>query len=85
MADYWRAQCSPIIAEVIAQFGTDDMEALHEALEDACPYGKGDHHAYKIWLKEIKRQLSPTVLVPTNSCRPLSASECDPNQRTLFD
>jgi len=54
---YWRAIAKPIIARVIREVGTDDRAALKAALLEAYPFGPMEHHPYKIWRDEIKRQL----------------------------
>ena len=53
----WRNNCQPIIAEVIADVGTDDMKALRKALRDAYPYGERKMWPYKVWCSEVRKQL----------------------------
>ncbi len=53
----WREHCSPIIAEVIQEVGTDDMKALRKALKEAYPYFERKYWPYKVWCSEIRRQL----------------------------
>jgi hypothetical protein len=55
----WRDHCRPIIAAVIQRVGTEDRKALKLALREAYPYGERSMHPYKVWLSEIRRQLSP--------------------------
>lgn len=57
----WRDRLRPVIAQVIAEVGTDDMKKLRKALREAWPENLGPRsmHPYKIWLDEIRRQLEP--------------------------
>jgi len=50
----WRDSARPIIAEVIARVGRDDMKALRRALREAYPFGPRQYYPYRIWLDEIK-------------------------------
>lgn len=55
----WRGKSRLIIAAVISIVGTQDMPALRRALRDAYPFGERKYWPYKIWLDEIRRQLTP--------------------------
>lgn len=54
----WRDHCRPIIAEVIADVGKNDMKKLRKALRKAYPYGERKMWPYKVWCSEIRRQLN---------------------------
>ena len=84
MSATWREHAAPIIADVIKRVGKSDIKALRKALREAYPYGERKYHPYKVWCDEIKRQLSPGVLIPTKRCNPIKAKECDPRQQSLF-
>lgn len=53
----WRDAAIPIIAAVIKAHCTDDLKGLRKALRCAYPWGPKEHHPYKIWCDEIRRQL----------------------------
>lgn len=53
----WRDKAAPIIADVIARVGRDDMGMLRKELRDAYPWGPRRMHPYKIWCDEINRQI----------------------------
>lgn len=75
----WRDRARPIIADVIAEVGRDDMKNLRAALREAYPFGERKYYPYKIWLSEIKRQLRGDKIKgqnPLPSCR---------GQMDLFD
>lgn len=55
----WRQRAAPIIAHVITEVGTQNQKTLRAALRDAYPFGLRKHYPYKVWLDEIRRQLSP--------------------------
>lgn len=57
MSKTWRDHCSPIIAEVIDEVGTEDMKKLRKALREAYPYGERKYWPYKVWCDEVNRQL----------------------------
>lgn len=77
----WRDHCRPIIAEVIQRVGTEDPKALKLALRKAYPYGERSMHPYKVWLSEIKRQLSP----PGTAYRRRLVPEEAPGQLSLLE
>ena len=53
----WRDKARPIIAAVIAKYGTDDLRFLRSALRDAYPFGERKYHPYRMWCDEVKVQL----------------------------
>lgn len=55
-ASKWRAHAAPIIARVLRETSGQSADARRKALHDAYPFGPRQHHPYKIWLDEIKRQ-----------------------------
>lgn len=54
----WRAYAAPIIAEVLEDHRESDEATLRAALRDAYPFGERRRWPYKVWLSEIRRQLS---------------------------
>jgi hypothetical protein len=52
----WRDRARPIVAEVLRATSGQDEAAIRKALRDAYPFGQREHHPYKIWLDEIRRQ-----------------------------
>ena len=52
----WRARATPIIRDVLARTAGQPEKAIKRALVDAYPFGPREHHPYKIWLDEIRRQ-----------------------------
>jgi hypothetical protein len=85
MSGTWRDVARPIIAAVIAEVGRDDEKRLRAALRDAWPkqWGKREHHPYKVWLDEIKRQLSPQYEKPPVSMVPTKIEPLK-DQMSLF-
>lgn len=55
----WRERARPVIQNVIAEVGTDDMKKLRKALSDAYPFWEKENYPYKVWLDEIHKQLNP--------------------------
>lgn len=55
----WRQIAAPIIARVIAEHGTEDMRGLRRALREAYPFGSKRLWPYRVWCREIHRQLGP--------------------------
>ena len=53
----WRDDCRPIIENVIADVGTEDMKALRKVLRCAYPYGPRKMWPYKVWCSEVRKQL----------------------------
>lgn len=76
----WRNRARPIIARVIAEHGHDER-ALRKALHAAYPFGPRENHPYKIWLDEIKRQLSGNTVDP-HKLHPVKPCE---GQGNLFE
>jgi hypothetical protein len=55
----WRDTARPIIAKVIEEYNPDvDYKSLKVKLREAYPFGERKYHPYKVWLDEIKRQLT---------------------------
>jgi hypothetical protein len=77
----WREQYRPIIAKVIAAHGGVESKELRQALRDAFPSGPREYHPYRIWLDEIRKQLSQPTETPLDVKRPI---EPLPGQRELF-
>ncbi len=59
MTSRWRRHCAPIIAKVIREnvAAGGDENTLAKRLREAYPYGVKEHHPYKIWRDEIRKQL----------------------------
>lgn len=53
----WRDIAAPIIREVIACEGRDDMKKLRRALRDAYPFGERKYLPYKVWCDEVSKQV----------------------------
>ena len=56
MQSQWRKEAAPIIARVLKETAGQDEKAIRKALRDAYPFGAREHHPYKIWCDEIRRQ-----------------------------
>ncbi len=55
----WRKIARPIIAEVLLKAPADATEhQLRAALRAVYPFGIREHHPYKIWLDECRKQLA---------------------------
>lgn len=55
----WRDSARPIIAKIIQEYNPDkDSMPLKLKLQEAFPWGERKHYPYKIWLDEIRRQLT---------------------------
>ena len=61
----WRTHAAPVVRDVLERIGTSDPKALRKALREAYPFGQRKYWPYKIWLDEIRRQLSPTPASPS--------------------
>jgi hypothetical protein len=81
----WRDSARPIIAEVIARVGRDDMKALRRALREAYPFGPRQYYPYRIWLDEIKEQLGLKPHKKRDACEAPTHHESLPGQLTLFE
>lgn len=87
----WRDRLRPIIADVIAEVGTDDMKRLRKALRERWDFGPREYHPYKVWLDEIRVQLGlkrpkanaaagppePTPLFDEQRCRVCGCTDLD--------
>lgn len=73
-----RSIASEIIRGVIADVGRDDPRALRRALRDAYPWGERQHHPYRIWCDEVRRQLE------RRTQRPGTAPAVSPGQLKLM-
>jgi hypothetical protein len=71
-----REYAAPIIAAVIKAEGVGSP-TLRRALREAYPFGERRYWPYKVWLNEIKRQLTGRHLC--------WVGQVDPRQLTLFD
>jgi len=55
------------------------------ALRAAYPFGPREHHPYRIWLDEIRRQMGHrTKPFGSSSSRRVSPEQPDPRQEPLF-
>ena len=54
---YWRSKARPIIAAVIAEHGREHPN-IRRLISEQYPFGERQYHPYKVWLSEMKRQLS---------------------------
>jgi len=52
----WRDKARPIIECVLRDTAGADEKVIRQALFDAYPFGPREHHPYKVWLDEIRRQ-----------------------------
>jgi len=52
----WRDSARPIIGEVIARVGLNDMKELRRELLKVYPFGEKKYWPYKVWLDEIAVQ-----------------------------
>lgn len=56
MISRWRQVAAPIITKVLAETAGKPNGEIRAALRAAYPFGVRKHHAYKIWLDEIRIQ-----------------------------
>lgn len=56
MNSTWRDRARPIIAAVLAATRGQSERAINRALRAAFPWGPREHHPYKIWRDEVRRQ-----------------------------
>lgn len=52
----WRDSARPLIAAVLVETNGQSEKEIRKALRAAYPWGPREHHPYKIWCDEIKRQ-----------------------------
>lgn len=74
----WRDRYRPIVADVIAKIGTQDLRSVRRALRSAFP-GPRAYHCLKIWRDECRLQLGLKPKKPPRNLRP------DPQQKDLFE
>lgn len=55
---YWRRRAAPVIAAVVEQHQGEDEQVVRAALREAYPFGERSMWPYKVWLDEIRKQLS---------------------------
>lgn len=79
----WREKARPIIARILVQARDEGWEErqIRAALRSAYPFGPRQHHPYKIWLDEIRRQRKGSR--PKKE-RPADPETLDPGQGRLF-
>ena len=56
MAQTWRDLARPVIAKVLSENKGAEEKVINRALREAYPFGVREHHPYKIWCDEIRRQ-----------------------------
>jgi len=54
----WRDKCKPIIAKVIEENKELPEKELRKKISAEYPFYEREHHPYKIWLSEVKTQLT---------------------------
>lgn len=54
----WRDKCKPIIVRVILDNPGLEEKELRKLISKEYPFGERAMHPYKIWLSEVKKQLS---------------------------
>lgn len=54
----WRLSASPIIARVLEEMKGKPDKEIREALRLAYPFGEKAMYPYKVWLDEIRRQMT---------------------------
>jgi len=85
MLSYWRRQCAPIIARVLAENAGKPEAEVRAALRAAYPFGPREHHPYRIWLDEISRQRGRrTKPLGPSAAQGVSPRPTDPRQELLF-
>jgi hypothetical protein len=71
----WRASASPIIARVLEETKGRTEKEIREALKLAYPFGERAYYPYKIWLDEIRRQMTGET---TSLTKPRNRTKCGP-------
>lgn len=59
----WRTQASEVIRGVINDNPTAPLPELRKLISAAYPWGERRNHPYKIWLSEVKSQLTQHELL----------------------
>lgn len=77
---HWRKHAAPIIQQVLEETKGQDEKEIRRALRDAYPFGGRDHHPYKIWCDEIKRQRG----LKKPASRKIAEAVSDPRQQEMF-
>lgn len=54
----WRDHAATVILRVIDTYPDLDEAALRQKIRDAYPFGEREHWPYKVWLSEVKYQLT---------------------------
>jgi hypothetical protein len=57
-ASKWRKVATPIIRRVLIEHRFEDTRECRKALREAYPFGLKEHHPYKVWRDEVRRQLN---------------------------
>ena len=50
----WRKRSRQVIARVVEETGTTDLDLLEKEIRAAYPFGLRKHWPYKVWLSEVK-------------------------------
>lgn len=80
MSRTWRDRARPVIEAALAEGRAQGLEGgdLLRHVRAAYPFGPRQHHPYRIWLDELRRQLG-------RHRRPGAARRDLPGQTFLFD
>lgn len=54
----WREAAKPVIFEVIRGYEGKDEKELKKLISEAYPFGVRKHYPYKVWLDEVKKQVT---------------------------
>jgi len=54
---YWRKRANKVIAKVIEQEGTEDLDALEKSIRASYPFGDRAHWPYKVWLSAVNQTM----------------------------
>lgn len=54
---HWRRKANEVIAQVIEEQGTADLDALEKAIRAAYPFGPRKWWPYKVWLDAVKKAM----------------------------
>ncbi len=85
MHSYWRQQCAPIVARVLAENAGKSEAEVRAALRDAYPFGPRLYHPYRIWLDEISIQMGRRKVGGRETgAQQRPAEPPDPRQERLF-
>lgn len=81
----WRDIARPIVAKVLHEHAGAAPDVIKTALRAAYPFGPRTHHPYKIWLDEIRQQVTAKTYLQRKAAVKAAEAEAGVEQLGLFD